>query len=132
MPRTLAIDYGYKKVGLAISDDVELTARPLQVIPNTDSLLKRIENICAEYGVRRIVLGLPVSDWHKQAEQAVMDFSRRLQEHLPLTIEYQDERDSTAYARAVLRLKGWDDARIRQSVDMYAALKILEDYLKKS
>ncbi len=131
MPRTLAIDFGSKRVGLAISDDLELTARPLRVIANNEKLMEKLEDICTEYNVKKIVLGLPTSQWHQDAENAIRRFAERLRQNLPLELIFQDEHESSVYARTVLRLKGWDPGRIKDSVDMYAAQKILEDYLNK-
>ena len=132
MSRVLGIDYGTKRVGLAFGDFQSGVVIPFKVVQNDRQLLSYLRNLCEEYRITSIVLGLPVSERYHEAEAAVRAFSKQLIESTGYDIVFQDEQESTVYARALLQTKGWNEKQIREKVDMFAAMKILEDYLKKA
>ncbi len=131
MARILGIDYGRKRVGLAVSDDLEWSARPLRILGNTPNLLSKLEDICTEYNIKKIVLGMPHSEKYKDAENAVNHFALDLKGHMDIEVVFQDETNSSIYARTYLRTTGMSPQKIKEKLDMYAAQKILEDYLKR-
>jgi len=132
MSRILGIDFGRKRVGLALGDLQSGVVTPFKVVQNDRQLLAHLKNLCEEYRVTQIVLGLPVSKKYHEAETAVRAFSEHLSKKTGYAIVFQDERESTVYATTLLKTKGWNEKQIREKVDMFAAMKILEDYLKKA
>ena len=132
MSRFLGIDYGRKRVGLAIGDIPSGVVTPFKVVQNDRQLMAHLKNLCETYRVTKIVMGLPISERYHEAEEAVRAFAARFSESTGYEIIFQDERDSTVYARTLLQTKGWSEKQIKEKIDMFAAMKILEDYLKKT
>lgn len=129
--RILAIDFGSRVIGLAITDELQLTARPLSTIPSKKDAAARIRALCEEYEVGTLVIGLPLrlDGTHGDAAQRVTDFISKLQEVLSIPIVPQDERLTTRAADEMLREEGVPWQQRREKLDAYAAAIILEDYL---
>jgi len=139
--RILGIDYGLKKVGLAISDSSGELALPLTIIINQgkEKLLAELKAICREHQVEKIVVGLPLSfagnkengllrqkDLANKQLQTILLFVDWLKDNIDLPLEVEDERLSTKLANHLskdLIKKGPDDA--------VAAMLILQSYLDK-
>jgi putative Holliday junction resolvase len=123
--RTLALDYGQARTGVAVSDPTGTIARPLGVVPDADSEagLAEIASLVTEQGAVRVVVGVPVSldaREHRQAQRA-RAFVRRLSERLTVPVTTYDERFTTKVAR---RRGG------AGPLDARAAALILEDFLR--
>ncbi len=131
MGRILGIDYGLKRVGLAITDDLRMFSSPLKVLPNNSELLESIHALCKEYGVDLLLVGLPVSETYHEAESMVTDFAKRIQEEIELPVVFQDESYSSVYAESFLKTSGKSRKKRKQEIDKFAAHKILSDYLNK-
>jgi putative Holliday junction resolvase len=118
-------------IGLAITDELQLTARPLSTIPSKKDAAARIRALCEEYEVVTVVIGLPLrlDGTHGDAAQRVTDFISKLQEVLSIPIVPQDERLTTRAADEMLREEGVPWQQRREKLDAYAAAIILEDYL---
>jgi putative holliday junction resolvase len=130
-PRILAIDYGRKRIGLALSDELGLTAQPLGTLSRTNRQddVRRLRGICREHGVRHIVVGYPVHMSGEASEMAdeAARFSARLKKELGIDTELYDERLTSWEARkTVSETKG----KRRGSVDDVAAAVLLRDYLE--
>ena len=111
--RILGLDFGSKTVGLAVSDELLLTAQGLEIIrrqsPNKlRQTLARIEAIIAEYQVECIVLGYPKNMNNTEGERCekTKEFGDMLENRTGLEIIYQDERLTTAQADGVLEQGG--------------------------
>ena len=133
--RILAIDYGTKRVGLAISDDLQCTARPLLILERTNrgEFLKRLRSICREYGVARILLGHPLhlsGDSSPMAEETSR-FAARLQKDLGIDVELSDERLTSWEARQTLRDADMPSRRKASHIDDVAAAILLREYLNR-
>jgi putative Holliday junction resolvase len=139
--RVLAIDYGRKRFGLAISDELGVTSRPLTTLARTNRRddLRRLRLLARENGVRCIVVGLPLRLDGAAGEMAAeaVRFAKRLSQHLGLPVEMADERLTTweaealqneANARSARRRTGLKPAG-RPTHDDVAAAIILRDYL---
>ena len=135
MGRILAIDVGEKRVGLAVTDDLQIIASPLDVLPNNPELFTKLKNICIEYKVAKLVIGMPYSKKHKEASAMAESFTENIKQEfadgMGLEIDFQDERNSSVYAETWMKTEGYSYKRIRESSDKYAALKILEDYITR-
>lgn len=132
--RILAIDYGRKRLGLALSDELGLTARPLRVLSRTNRRndLQRLRDVCRQHTVARIIVGHPLDmsgDAGEMAGEAAR-FAARLQKELGLETELVDERLTSWDARQMLA----DEAPPRRKdepVDDLAAAILLREYLGK-
>lgn len=132
--RILAIDYGQRRLGLAISDEMGLTAQPLATLVRTNRRndLRRLREIARKHAVRHIVVGHPVHLDGTQSEMAeeATRFAARIEKELGLPVELADERLSSWEAEQVLAATG--KKKRRQSLDQVAAAVILRDYLGRS
>ena len=132
--RILAIDYGTRAIGLAITDELQLIARPLVTLPSKKDAITRISSICDEYDVAKIVVGLPLrlDGTHGGAADRVTAFISELRVALATPIVTQDERLTTRAADELLRAEGVPWQKRKERIDAYAAAIILEDYLASS
>ncbi len=128
MARILAIDYGGKRIGLAIGDTDVRFARPLQTIINGPDLLDRLKGLIDRETISELVVGLPRGlDGQETSQTATArDFAKSL-EQLNLPVALQDEAGTTSKARDELEAKKRPFAKT--DVDKLAATYILEDYL---
>ena len=131
--RTLGLDIGDKRIGVAISDPEEILASPLATITREDDK-KAIDDIIKlvdQHNVERIVVGLPYSLDGSIGGQAnkVMDFAERLSKHTRASMEMWDERLSTVAVERLLREAGKKKARKKARLDAAAAAFILQGYL---
>jgi len=131
--RTLAVDYGRKRIGLAISDELGLTARPLAVVvrKNRELDLKRLKEICARHEVARIIVGHPLHITGEESEMAAeaARFAARLAKALNIETEMIDERLTSWEAKQTLAETGARGSK-RAHVDDVAAAVLLRDYLE--
>jgi putative Holliday junction resolvase len=133
----LAIDYGSKKVGLAISDVNGIIASPLKVIRlstkyNFDSLVADLKTIITEYHVKSILLGDPI-DYDKpeggRAAKKVKLFMGYIAKRLDVPIQLYDESFSTITAQNMLLSTGQHTKETRKKIDMVASAVFLQEFL---
>jgi putative Holliday junction resolvase len=131
--RLLAIDYGRRRIGLAISDAANWTATPLTTIERKGRLadIVRLRQIAREHGVRRVIVGHPLRMDGRPGEMAdeAARFARRLAQALALPVELVDERLTSWAARQWQIERGKNGAR---PMDEIAAAILLEEYLGRS
>jgi putative Holliday junction resolvase len=147
-PRTLALDVGDKRIGLAITDELGLTAQPLFTLhratpkPNLRADLKAIARFIRQHCVEVVVVGHPLNADGSPSPQAgkAQAFAAALQEHLRethpgLTLHLLDERLTTRHAHALLdgsnTVRHDRKSRLDRSpfIDQVAATLLLEAYL---
>ena len=130
MTRYLGVDYGSKRVGLAISDGLGITARPLEVVRRADAA-SRVKEIVDEFPVEKLVVGLPSSLSGEEGDSAAA--ARQLGEELAgatrVEVVYVDERFTSKLAESALLESGMRRSRRRDTVDKVAAAIILQGYL---
>ncbi len=135
--RILGLDYGSKTVGVAISDDLGITAQGLETINrNKENQLRktlaRIEEICKEYSVSEIVLGYPKNMDNSIGEQAIKseEFKEQIERRTGLSVILWDERLTSLSAGRILD-EGNVHGRIERKkvIDKLAAVLILQGYL---
>lgn len=130
MTRILGIDYGTKRIGLALSDGLGMTARPLEVIDRKD-LVGALQRLDDEYGIDRVVVGLPTSlsgNEGPSAEGARL-LGGEVQGLLGVDVEFVDERYTSRLAEGALLESGMTRRDRRNTVDKVAAAIILQTYL---
>ena len=134
MGRILAIDYGGRRCGLAVTDPLRLSVNPRPVV-SPEAVLAVVEEVAAEGDLDRVVLTRSSrADGTPNPIQARIDrFAARLAERLPgLPIDYQDEYGSSKEARSLLRTAGVGKRRraAKGALDSVSAAVILERYLR--
>ena len=135
--RILAIDYGRKRIGLALSDELALTAQPLTTLrrSNRQNDLRLLREICRKYGVGHIIVGYPLHMNGEAGELAgeAARFAIRLKKHLSLSTELVDERLTSWEAEQIeIETNASSSSRRSQhSLDDVAAAVLLRDYLER-
>ena len=133
--RVLALDIGAKRVGVAVSDELRLSVRPLTALRGTNwkQLVKALSGLCEEFDVRQVVLGLPLrlEGGEGDAAAEVRRVARKLELTLRLPVCFQDERLTSKTAEAALRREGLSERKVLANADSEAAAIILRDYLAR-
>lgn len=131
--RILGIDYGDRKIGLAISDPFGWTAQGLETVryKSISTALKRIEDVIEEYGVDRVVVGLPKNMNGTSGPRTVktFEFIELLKVFFNKEIQTWDERLSTVAAEKILISGNMRREKRKNVVDTVAASYILQGYL---
>ena len=134
--RIMGLDYGSKTVGVAISDELLLTAQGREIIRRKEEnklrrTLARIEELIVEYGVTKIVLGLPLNMDQTPSErsQLCLEFKDKIERRTGIPVVMWDERLTTVEADEIMDEAGIRGRDRKEYVDMIAAQIILQDYL---
>ncbi len=132
--RILALDYGKKRIGLAVSDPLRITAQGMETFTRTRVRddIERLANIVRELDVELVVIGDPVhlSGDESAASQRVREFGSRLQAAASVPVAYWDERLTSFAAHEVLDEAGVPPRERKGMVDRIAAVVLLRDYLE--
>ena len=129
----LGLDFGLKRIGVALAEDDGRVAVPLRVIERKSEIfdVNDIIALVKAYDVKRIVVGLPRSKDGSIGRQAteVLAFVETLSNHVSIPVDTWDERLSTVAAEALLLDAGLDRAKRKGRRDAMAATVILQGYL---
>lgn len=131
--RILTLDVGGQRIGVAVSDPMQILARSLLVLKRKDDaeVVVQVVKLVREQEAERVVVGHPLGlggDAGPQARQ-VEQFAQVLAQALDVPVELWDESYSTVDAERILREQGMAARRRRRWVDATAAAVILQDYL---
>ncbi len=134
--RIMGLDFGSKTVGVAVSDELLLTAQGLEIIRRKEEnkqrqTLARIEELIVEYGVTEIVLGYPknMNDTLGDRVQKTEEFKEKLERRTGLPVLLWDERLTTVAADKLMMEAGIRRENRKDYVDRIAASFILQGYL---
>ena len=134
--RIMGLDFGSKTVGVAVSDELLLTAQGLEIIRRKEEnkqrqTLARIEELIVEYGVTEIVLGYPknMNDTLGDRVQKTEEFKEKLERRTGLPVVFWDERLTTVAADKLMMEAGIRRENRKEYVDQIAASFILQGYL---
>jgi putative holliday junction resolvase len=131
--RTLALDHGTVRIGVALSDELGMIAQPLEFIPAEPfaAFLDRLKKLVAERDVGRILVGMPrnMDGSYGPAAEKVDEFVRQLRDAFSIPIQTWDERLTSVQAQRMLREAAVKGAKQRQKVDQMAAAILLQSYL---
>lgn len=131
--RVLALDFGKRRIGLAISDELGITAQGLETLQRTNIRedLRLLVQLIAERNVSLILMGKPLHMSGAEGRQSeyTRDFAERLSAASSVPVEFWDERLTTVAAQRVLRESGISIQKRAQAVDRLAAVILLESYL---
>lgn len=135
--RILGIDYGEARVGVAITDALNITAQGLETIQRNGSdkvILKRLDEILEQYEIDTIVVGMPLNMNGTISERAkiTQEFIHKLKcKYNKLKIETIDERLTTVEAHKTMNFLEVNKNKKKNIVDTISATYILETYLNK-
>lgn len=134
MPRLMAIDYGTKRSGIAVTDPLQIIATGL-CTEATHTLFSFLDAYFKKEKVEAIVLGKPkkLDNTPSETYQHVLGFSRKLKEKYPhLKIEMLDERFTTVMAQQAMIAAGSSKSQRREkgNIDMVSAVILLQNYME--
>ncbi len=133
IPRILAIDFGTKRMGLAVSDALGVTAQGLPTLERTRIAddVAHLSQLVEQYSVERVLVGNPISQSGAETamSQRVAEFVEKLRRRLPCPVELRDERLTSAEANRVLREMELSIGKRQRAVDRMAAILLLQGYL---
>ena len=129
----LGIDFGYARIGLAISDELRFLAHPLETISANKDSVKRIAEIVRDRKIDKVVVGIPrhMSGEMGKAAQDALEFSAKLRAQVACAVDTWDERLTTVAANRALSATGKKTRQTRNIVDQVAAQMILQGYLDR-
>jgi putative Holliday junction resolvase len=133
MNRILGLDFGRARIGVAISDELQMLAHPLETIPAHEEPASRVAEIVREKQVDHVVAGIPrqMNGQIGTAATEVLEFVEKLRAILPCPVVTWDERLTTVAAHRALRDAGKKTRDTRGYVDQVAAQMILQTYLDR-
>lgn len=134
MARILALDYGAKRVGVAVTDPLQIIATSLDTIP-TDKLLEFLKDYFAKEEVEEIVMGYPtrLNDEDSHATPLVREFVKVLEKEFPtIPVYLEDERFTSKMAVQAMIDGGVKkkDRRVKGNIDKLSATIILQSYME--
>ena len=134
--RIMGLDYGSRTVGVAVSDELGITAQGLETIFRKSprklrQTLARIQQIAEEYQISRIVVGLPKNMNNSLGERAedALAFSAMVEKRCGLPVEMWDERLTTVQSERILMEGGVRRENRKKDLDRMAAALILQSYM---
>jgi putative Holliday junction resolvase len=132
-PRILAIDFGTKRLGVAVSDPLGITAQGLPTRERTrlDDDLDYVAKLASEYLVERVVIGNPLGGAGNETPMSgrVATFAEKLRKRLGCPVELWDERLTSAEAGRILRQSGISIEKRRRAADRVSVTLLLQGYL---
>src|SRR5215469_15881530 len=133
--RVLGMDVGARRIGLAISDPLGITAQGLETLrrKNKRHDLAQVERVIRDYDVKEIVVGLPLRMSGAEGTQAekIQAFAEDLRQHFKLPVHLWDERLTSVEANRLLRETELSIAKRAKAVDRLAAVLILQGWLER-
>ncbi len=133
MSRVLALDYGAKRVGAALSDPTRTLATPLSNLPAQPEkqLIDSLRSLTAEKGVALIIIGIPrnMDGSFGPSAEAARAFADRISQNLAIPIRTVDERLSTVQASRMLHEAGHDTRKQKDKIDSASAQILLQSFL---
>jgi putative Holliday junction resolvase len=132
--RILAVDYGEKRIGLAVSDELGITASPLMTLVrrSDDETVRQIAQLASKLRVTQIVVGLPrrTDAQEGEMERKVKAFAEKLRQAVSVPVVLFDERFTTRIAEQVLLEADLSRRKRKQVRDRLAAVILLQSFLE--
>ncbi len=129
----LGLDYGRRRIGVAVSDDLELTAQPVGTWNNL-KWKQVVDNICTliqDKGIVRVVVGLPLN-LHGQKGPSALEVERfvnKLKQHVSIPIILWDERFTSVQSKRTLHTLHQKPSQKKEKIDLIASILLLQNYL---
>lgn len=132
--RVLALDVGKSRIGLAVSDELGVTAQGIETLQRTRIRedIAALKELVSRWNVRLLLIGAPLhmSGAESRQSEYTREFADRLKRQIQLPVVYWDERLTSAEAERMLRDSGASLDRRKRAVDQMAAVLLLESYLE--
>ncbi len=132
--RVLAVDYGERRTGIAVSDELGITAQGLDTIEvkNEAEIPELVARVVKDTGAGTIVVGLPLNMNGTESEKSmkIREFAEQLAEITSLPVVLRDERMTTMQAHRVMREMNKKIYKNKKLIDKISATLILQEYLK--
>lgn len=129
----LSLDVGKKRIGLAVSDELGLTAQGIETLQRTRIRddLSRLKQVTEQWGIRELLVGRPLhlSGDHSRQSEYTREFAERLSKYLNLPVVFWDERLTSKEAERFLRENGVAPERKSGVIDRMSAVLLLQNYL---
>lgn len=133
--RILALDLGAKRIGVAVSDELQMTARGVSVFTRetTEKLLAAVQKLIEDFDAAALVIGLPLNFDGTESAGAIeaRKIADYFTKHLSIPVYLQDERLTSREAEENLREQGYNQKEIKKLVDREAAAIILRDFISQ-
>jgi putative pre-16S rRNA nuclease len=133
--RVLGLDVGSKRIGIAVSDPLGITAQGLETLQRQNKRLdfEKLEKLARDYSVAEVVVGFPLRMSGAEGSQAekMHRFADELRERLQIPVHLWDERLTSAEANRLLRETEMSIQRRAQVVDQMAAVLILQSWMER-
>ena len=131
--RIMALDHGTRRIGVALSDEMQMIATPMEFIPADpfSNVIARLQQIIGEKEVELILVGMPrnMDGSYGPAAQKVKDFVALLQPHIATPVKYWDERLTSVQANRLLIEGNVRRQQRKDKVDQTAAAILLQSFL---
>lgn len=135
LKRILAIDYGEKRIGIAVSDPMQIIATPLMTLPNNKDFLLELKKIVVEKNVELILVGMPIKEDGSESrlKKEIDNFFQQIKNELKVEIILYDERYSSKIAEQQILESVLKKSKRRDKglIDRSAAAVFLQNYLDK-
>lgn len=136
MDRLMGLDVGDRTIGVAVSDLLMITAQGVTTIKRTNikNDINELKKIIEEYGVTKIVSGLPkMLDGTVGIQgEKVLEFVEKLKKHVDLPVELEDERFTTSMSEKMLIQADVKRKKRKEVIDKLAAMQILTTYMQRN
>ncbi|MDX9925137.1 MAG: Holliday junction resolvase RuvX [Ignavibacteriaceae bacterium] len=133
--RIMAIDFGEVRLGIAITDPLNMFAYPLETIPNNNLAILKLLDIIKNYSVKFFIIGMPIKESGEQTKlmDKIQKFSVDLKDKSGIEFEFYDERYTSKMASQMINESNLSKKKRRDKalIDKTAASIMLQDYLKK-
>lgn len=134
MPRILALDLGEKRIGVAVTDALNITSQSVGTIERKGirSDFKKIQDLIKEYGASKVIIGIPINmDGTKgKSAKLAIDFRDALKKEVLVDVDMIDERLTTKQGERMLLEADVSRKKRRKNIDKIAAQLILQNYLE--
>ena len=134
--RLLALDLGAKRVGIAVSDELQMTVTALERLERRSwkDLLRRVAAVIENYDARALIIGLPLNldGTEGQAAEEANRIAENFRKSLNVPVFLQDERLTSLAAESEMRAQGLAQREISQRVDSESAVIILRDFIDQA
>jgi putative Holliday junction resolvase len=129
----LAIDWGKKRIGLAVGSVIPKGAGVIDGAKKREEILSEIEKVAKEYEVNKVVIGLPIRSGGEEGNLAneIREFGEAVKNKLNVPVEYEPEQFTSSEAEKILEEQGHKFNRDEGKVDELAAVLILEQFLNE-
>jgi putative Holliday junction resolvase len=133
MPRILALDFGEKRIGVAVSDSLNIIAQSVGTIERRGikNDIKSVRDLVEKHDAGKLIVGLPLNMNGTEGKSAnlAIDFVNKLKKEINICVEMSDERLTTAQGERIFLEADLSRKKRKKNIDKIAAQLILQNYL---